>query len=115
MRSVVACQVPEVSARAYIDPGLGDGHDETAFSISQVAPQHDKIVIVTFFFALFVSAATVLGQDIVTGNTQCRIPVLHQRGYIRGTLEHNLYISNAANACRVLGQTPADGVLLEFV
>src|SRR5437763_17123130 len=79
MREIIACQVPQISAGAYINPGFWDSHHKAATAKSQVALQYDDIVVIFIFITLLICSSTVLGQDIVTSNTECGIPIWHQQ------------------------------------
>src|SRR6266516_554073 len=102
MREIIACQVPQISAGAYINPGFRDCHHKAAASKSQVALQYDDIVVIFVFVILFIRSTTMLGQDIVTGNAECSIAVLHQQWDISGTLKDHFQIWHTTHTCQVL-------------
>src|SRR5690242_11762216 len=78
MRKIIACQVPEISTGAYINPGFWDCYDKAANSIPKVFLKYNDVIVMVVFLTFNLSGSTVFCQDIVAGNAKSGIPVLHQ-------------------------------------
>src|SRR5579859_2087242 len=107
LRRVVAGQVPEISAGAHVDPGLGYSHNEPAMTIAKIALQQHNVIVAIVLTNFVITLAAMLSQDIVAGYAESGVTVLHQQRYIRGPLKDHLYMRHAANARKILARIAA--------
>src|SRR5438477_2666779 len=107
MSQVKAGQVPEISTGTYINPVFWDSYNQAAISISQVLLKYNDVIIMIIFFTLSFSSSSILCQDVITGNAECRITILYQQWYISGTLKDYLQIRHTTHTCKILARIVA--------